>query len=111
MFLGKDIIGISVITVNDGRSIGRAKDFYLSADCQTVAGIFLGAEGLFERQRLSGCSEDMTTIGQDAILVKHADVIHEEGNLVEAEENWLRRDELQGAAGRQFRWYEGRQSW
>jgi len=35
-------------------------------------------------------------IGQDAILVKHADVIHEEGNLAETEEIWLRRDELQG---------------
>ena len=96
MFLGKDIIGIPVITVNDGRSIGRVKDIYLSADCQTVAGIFLGTEGLFSRKSFLVRSEDITTIGQDAILVKHADVIHEEGNLVETEETWLRRDELQG---------------
>ena len=96
MFLGKDIIGIPVITVDDGRSIGRAKDIYLSADCQTVAGIFLGTEGLFSRKSFLVRSEDITTIGQDAILVKNADVIHEEGNLVETEETWLRRDELQG---------------
>jgi uncharacterized protein YrrD len=96
MFLVKDIIGIPVITVNDGRSIGRAKDIYLSADCQTVAGIFLGTEGLFSRKSFLVRSEDITTIGQDAILVKNADVIHEEGNLVETEETWLRRDELQG---------------
>ena len=96
MFLGKDIIGIPVITVNDGRSIGRVKDLYLSTDCQTVAGIFLGTEGIFSRKSFLVRSEDITTIGEDAVLVKHADVIHEEGNLVEREGTWLRRDELQG---------------
>ncbi len=96
MFLGKDIIGNPVITVNDGRSIGRAKDIYLNADCRSVAGIFLGTEGLFSRKSFLIKSEDITTIGQDAILVKHADVIHEEGNLAETEETWLRRDDLQG---------------
>lgn len=96
MFLGKDIIGVPVITVNDGRSIGRAKDFYLSADCRTIVGIFLGTEGLFSRKSFLVRSEDISTIGQDAILVKNADVIHEEGNLAEVEQTWLRRDELQG---------------
>ena len=96
MFLGKDIIGNPVITVNDGRSIGRVKDIYLSADCKSVAGIYLGTEGLFSRKSFLVKREDITTIGQDAILVKHADVIHEEGNLAETEETWLRRDELQG---------------
>ena len=96
MFLGKDIIGIPVITVNDGRSIGRVKDLYLSTDCQTVAGVFLGTEGIFSRKSFLVGSEDITTIGQDAVLVTHADVIHEEGNLAEKAEPWLRRDELQG---------------
>jgi uncharacterized protein YrrD len=96
MFLGKDIIGNPVITVNDGRSIGQAKDIYLSADCQSVAGIYLGTEGIFSRKSFLVKGEDITTIGQDAFLVKHADVIHEEGNLAQAEEIWLRRDELQG---------------
>ena len=41
-------------------------------------------------------SADVVTIGQDAILVKHADVVHEEQDLAETEEFWLRRDELQG---------------
>ncbi|MCZ7672132.1 MAG: PRC-barrel domain-containing protein [Chloroflexi bacterium] len=97
MFLGKDIIGNPVITVNDGRSIGRIRDIYLSADCQSVAGIYLGTEGLFSRKSFLIKREDIITIGKDAILVKHADVVHEEGNLAETEEaSWLRRDELQG---------------
>lgn len=96
VFLGKAIIGNPVITVNDGRSIGHIKDIYLSADCKSVAGIYLGTEGLFSRKSLLVKSEDITTIGQDAILVKHADVVHEKGTLAETEESWLRRDELQG---------------
>ncbi|MBK7916639.1 MAG: PRC-barrel domain-containing protein [Chloroflexi bacterium] len=94
--MGKDIIGNPVITVNDGRSIGRVKDIYLSANCTLVTGIYLGTEGLFSRKSFLVKSEDLITIGQDAVLVRHADVIHEEGNLTETEETWLRRDELQG---------------
>lgn len=96
MFLGKDIIGNPVFTVNDGRSIGRVKDIYLSADCKFVTGIYLGTEGLFSRKSFLVKSADITTIGQDAILVRQADVVHEEGDLAETEESWLRRDELQG---------------
>jgi uncharacterized protein YrrD len=96
MFLGKDIIGGPVITISDGRSIGRVKDIYLTADLQSVAGIYLGTEGLFSRRSLLVRSEDVVTMGKDAVLVKHDEVIQEERDLSEAEETWLRRDELQG---------------
>lgn len=96
MFLGKDIIGNPVITVSDGRIIGKAKDVYLASNLQFVAGIYLGTEGLFSRQSFLVKSQDIVTIGEDAILVKDPDVIHEEENLTETEETWLRRDELQG---------------
>lgn len=96
MFLGKDIIGNPVITVSNGRSIGKAKDLYLTKDCKTVAGIYLGTEGLFSRQSYLVKSEDVVTIGEDAVLVKHGEVIYEEGDMPEMEANWLRRDELQG---------------
>jgi uncharacterized protein YrrD len=98
MFLGKDIMGNPVITVSEGRSIGKAKDIYLTNDCQSVAAIYLGTEGLFSRQSFLVRSEDVVTIGEDAVLVKGSDVIYEETDLVETEENWLRRDELQGRA-------------
>jgi uncharacterized protein YrrD len=96
MFLGKDIMGNPVITVSNGRSIGKAKDIYLTEDCKTVAGIYLGTEGLFSRQSYLIKSEDVVTIGEDAVLVKHGEVIHEEGEVAATENRWLRRDELQG---------------
>jgi uncharacterized protein YrrD len=96
MFLGKDIMGNPVITVSDGRAIGKVKDVYLTDDCRAVAGIYLGTEGLFSRQSFLVKRENVVTIGQDAVLVKHDDVVREEKDIPETEETWLRRDELQG---------------
>lgn len=98
MFLVKDIIGNPLITVDGGRIIGKAKDIYLTEDCQSVAGIYLGTDGLFSRESFLVKAEDVVTIGPDAVLVKHRDVIYEEESLTEVYESWLRRDELQGRA-------------
>ena len=96
MFLGKDIIGNPVISVNDGRSIGKVKDIYLTTDLQSVVGIYLGTEGLFSRRSLLVKTEDVVILGRDAVLVKHGGVIQDEPDISEIDETWLRRDELQG---------------
>lgn len=95
MFLGKDIIGNPVISVSDGRIIGRVKDVYLTPDCQSVVGLYLGSEGLFSRTAYLVKREDVTVLGPDAALVRHDQVIHEVADVAAAE-NWLRRDNLQG---------------
>lgn len=96
MFLGKDIIGNPIISVDEGRSIGKVKDIYLTTDCKSVAGIYLGTEGLFSRQAFVIKRDDIVTIGEDAVLVKHDDVIYEAEDMPQIEDEWLRRDELQG---------------
>ena len=96
MFLGKDIMGNAVISVADGRSVGKVKDLYITTDCQKVAGVYLGTEGLFSRQSFLVKRDDLVTIGEDAVLVKHTDVVQEEADIPEAKDTWLRRDELQG---------------
>lgn len=98
MFLGKDIIGNPVITVSDGRSIGNVKDVYLTVNLQSVAALYLGSKGLFSRSSFLVKSEDVVTMGEDAVLVKHDEVIKEEKDIPYLEETWLRRDELQGRA-------------
>ena len=97
MFLGKDIIGSPVITVSDGRTIGKVRDIYLTPDCQSVVALYLGSEGLFSRTAYLVKSDDVNVIGPDATLVKDDQVIHELDDVTEAE-NWLRRDHLQGRA-------------
>ncbi|MCA9883860.1 MAG: PRC-barrel domain-containing protein [Anaerolineales bacterium] len=95
MNLGKDIIGTPIIAISTGRRIGRVKDAYLAPDCQSVAGVYLGTEGLFSRQAFLIPSDDVVVFGEDATLVRQDDVI-QEVDAVEATESWLRRDELQG---------------
>lgn len=98
MFLGKDIIGNPVISVSDGRSIGKVKDVYLTMNLLSVAGIYLGSTGGLFSSRSSFLvkSEDVVTLGEDAVIVKHDDVIQEEKDISDIDEIWLRRDELQG---------------
>ena len=97
MFLGKDIIGNPVITVSDGLSIGKVKDVYLTNNLQSMSGIYLGSKGLFSnRSSFLVESDNVVTMGKDAVLVKHDDVIQEENNNSNIEQTWLRRDELQG---------------
>ena len=98
MFLGKDIIGNSVITISGGRSIGKVKDIYLTNNLQSVAGIYLGSKGGLFSSRSSFLikSDSIVTIGEDAVLVKHDEVIQQEKAFSDLEETWLRRDELQG---------------
>ena len=99
MFLGKDIMGNDVISVSDGHTVGKVKDIYLTKDCQAVAGVYLGTEGLFSRQSFLVKREDMVTIGEDALLVKDDDVVQNSSEFPEeVDDLWLRRDDLQGRA-------------
>jgi uncharacterized protein YrrD len=97
MHLGKDIVGNPVITVESGRSIGKAKDVYLDTDGKSVTAIYLGTDGLFSREGFLVESQEVVTIGPDAVLVNDSDVIRKEDEVSDVE-RWLRRDDLQGRA-------------
>jgi sporulation protein YlmC with PRC-barrel domain len=70
----------------------------LTMNLQSVAGIYLGSTGGLFSSRSSFLvkSEDVVTMGEDAVIVKHDDVIQEEKDISDIDETWLRRDELQG---------------
>ena len=70
MRLCKDLINKPIYTISDGRNIGDAKDLYLSADLETMAGIHLGREGLVRRKSILIPIDAVVVFGIDAILVK-----------------------------------------
>ena len=39
-----------MVTISNGRSIGKVKNIYLTTDLQSVAVIHLGTDGLFSRR-------------------------------------------------------------
>lgn len=93
MRLGKDLVNKQIISVTDGRSLGAAKDIYLSSDLTDITGIYLGSEGLIKRKHFLITRSDVVVFGIDAILVRTSDVITEENDLPESVA-WVRLSKL-----------------
>lgn len=95
MRLSKDLDGKAIISISDGRFIGKAKDVYVDQDLNTLTGLFLGTEGLINRKSLVIQRQNVVLFGIDAILVKNSDVISDD-KAVDEVKLWLRREKLEG---------------
>ena len=93
MRLGKDLVNKQIISVTDGRSLGTAKDIYISSDLTDITGIYLGSEGLIKRKHFLIARTDVVVFGIDAILVRTSDVVAEENDLLESVA-WVRLSKL-----------------
>ena len=93
MRLGKDLVGKQIISITDGRSLGAAKDIYISSELDAITGIYLGSEGLIKRKHFVITRADVVVFGIDVILVNNSDVISEENSLPESVA-WVRLSKL-----------------
>lgn len=97
LFLGKDLIGNQVISVQDGRILGHVKDLYLDEGLERLTGVDLGGEGFLNRQYRFVERNHITTLGKDSVLIL-------DGESIKTDENpaglfhWQRRDGLHGRA-------------
>ena len=95
MRLGKDLLDKPVISVTDGRIVGRVKDLYLDNNLERIVGLYLGSEGIFSRKSMLVSRDRLTLLGIDAILAVDSDVVIDESVATEID-NWVRRQELVG---------------
>lgn len=95
MQAGKDLIGKPIFSISDGRQLGTVKDLYLDTGLNLVAGVFLGAQGLFSRKSLLIERSNVMVFGVDAILAKHSDAVTDSSKAAEWAK-WMRRDRMQG---------------
>ncbi len=95
MRLSRELDGKPIISIADGRILGKTKDVYLDPELNFVAGFYVGTEGLIKRKNLVIKREDVVLLGIDAILVKNADVVTDDRELPEAK-LWVRQDTLDG---------------
>lgn len=91
----KDLIGKSVVSIDEGRLIGTVRDVYLDPNLDWLAGVHLGKEGLISRRSLLIPREDIVVFGVDFVLSRSDDVVTDDKNLP-ASERWVRLDKLQG---------------
>lgn len=92
---GKDLIGKPIISITDGRQVGSVKDLYLDQSLESLTGLYLGSEGLFNRKSLLIHRDQVSVFGIDAILVKSSDVVTDSNEAAESLTKWLRRENLQ----------------
>jgi sporulation protein YlmC with PRC-barrel domain len=95
MRLGKDLLDKPLISVTDGRLVGRVKDLYLDSNLERIVGLYLGSEGIFSRKSMLVSRDRLTLLGIDAILAADSDVVIDESVATEIDQ-WVRRQELVG---------------
>ncbi len=95
MRLGKDLLDKSIISLTDGRNVGKVKDLYLDEKLEKITALYLGSEGIFSRRSMLVSRDRITLLGIDAMLAADSDVVLEEAQVAEVG-NWLRRQDLIG---------------
>ena len=95
MRLSRDFDGKTIVSISDGRILGKTKDVYLDPDLQTMTGFHIGREGLIKRKTILIQRQDVVLLGVDVILVKDSDVFTDDQQMPEAK-LWLRQDDLDG---------------
>jgi uncharacterized protein YrrD len=95
MRLGKDLIDKLVVSVSDGRLVGKVKDLYLDNNLEAITGLYLGSEGIFSRKPTLLRRDQVILFGLDAVLVKDSNVVID-SEQIEEFATWLRRNDLQG---------------
>jgi sporulation protein YlmC with PRC-barrel domain len=89
----KDLLNKPIYTIDEGRLLGKVQDLYLDGELTALAGIFLGAHGVFKRRADLILREDVIVFGTDAVLVSDADCITDDQSHPEAK-TWLLRGKL-----------------
>jgi len=76
MRTGKDLIGLAIVDVRDGKKLGNADELVISPDDGKLLGFIMKSGGLFSSEEVIVEIEDVRSIGADAITVDGDEVAH-----------------------------------
>lgn len=95
MRLAKDLIDKPIISVSDGRFLGKVKDIYVDAELTELLGVYIGSEGLIKRKSLLVARDSVVVFGIDAVLVKNSEAVSDDRSM-EGVDAWVRLEKLRG---------------
>lgn len=95
MRVAQELINNPIISVKEGKELGKLQDFYLDQKLGSITAIYVGKEGLLSRKETLIKWEDVVTLGADALLVNEANVVLETDQASEIDD-YVRRDDLIG---------------
>lgn len=91
----KELVGKPIYSLTNGRFIGTVRDLYVDGVLHSIAGIYLGSEGLINRRARLIPRDKVATFGEDVILVIDSNVVSDDRDY-DYSQDWLRRDSLAG---------------
>jgi uncharacterized protein YrrD len=97
MRVSQELMNKPVISVNEGREVGKVQGFYLDQNLTRLTAINLGSEGLLSRKENLVKWPDVVTLGEDAVLIKDANCVMNTAEMAGIE-NMVSRDEISGRA-------------
>jgi uncharacterized protein YrrD len=94
MRLGKDIIGKWIVTIDEGRQMGKVKDLLLDPELTQLNGIYLERKGVFRRKIIYIPRESVVVYGVDAVLIESAEAVTE--SRTNPIDDWVRLSDITG---------------
>jgi len=79
MRTGKELIGLAIVDVRDGKKLGHADEIVISPDDGRLLGFVMKGGGLFSSKESIVEIGDVRSIGRDAITVEGDEVAHTPG--------------------------------
>lgn len=76
MRTGRDLIGLAIVDVRDGKKLGSADELVISPDDGRLLGFVMKRGGLFSSEEVIVEIDDVRAIGRDAITVEGEEVAH-----------------------------------
>lgn len=67
---GKDVVGLPLITRNNGSKVGKIEDVVLNRECTKVLGFLVDEPGIFSTARVIAWSS-VLVVGVDAVIIDH----------------------------------------
>lgn len=95
MRVATELINKSVFSIEEGKELGKVKDFFLDQDVKHLTAVSLGSDGLFGRDEKVIKWSDVVTLGEDAVLVKDARCIRATADVADLQ-TFVRRSEIRG---------------